>query len=697
MLQFSTFIKEEFLGESLNSAVEFDMTEDTKMPKEIHATFEVEGTSYGASLFLTKHKRVYRLDFYRIVNAKKRHWNFLKNSHARPCLSTVIKFVEASYPFIKPYMDGFICLLSKYPLYAKNNKDVLKKGGSEKYTKFLERIMKKTYVTTFSPVPISKKQKSANNYIFFVKKSVSPATLFTGSHFNKFDFSAGELNIDVLDALSEPYKKMSENASTVKSGKYAFGKIGIELHVDESTVSMLDAAAEKYRLDKKVKDEPTESENKISISVDHSDVSSAGYGGTAAYISSGNQTTISASYLFAIFLSDAYDKIEQYGYDESLVNYKNIHYVLKEYFNTNKGVAVIETLKKELEKISAYRFLIKASADQYTSKDEDTIKTILKSFDKIQPFKINKLMSFLSGLKSNNKTTDKDQVQKVEKVDLPFDLESNVPGFKEDNGTEAYDTLSGQTYGKLGWDLDYNIEQVDLKVESIVNMPSVKKWYNGFNNFDDNYSVIKKYTGSTYEDINKSFRTQIDNKQLNYKELHPSAKKLTELFLDAPKLDQPIWVYRNADVPGQEELEPGDDFVDSAILSTSIKSTQSFGGSSTRFKIYLPAGTPMFPILNHSNMSDEKEIILPPYSLLKITEVHANFKKDGHRAFLAVYKGHGIKEFIKASKKQMILDHFNPSSLLEQDKEPKNYTKWTAPLASYEHSLAVQKMILKMK
>lgn len=694
MLQFSTFIKEEFLGESLNSAVEFDMTDDTKMPKEIHATFEVEGTSYGASLFLTKHKRVYRLDFYRIVNAKKRHWNFLKNSHARPCLSTVIKFVEASYPFIKPYMDGFICLLSKYPLYAKNNKDVLKKGGSEKYTKFLERIMKKTYVTTFSPVPISKKDPSANNYIFFVKKSVSPATLFTGSHFNKFDFSAGELNIDVLDALSEPYKKMSENASTVKSGKYAFGKIGIELHVDESTVSMLDAAAEKYRLNKKVKDEPTASENKeIMISADHSTISSFNDG----YISSGNQATISASHLFAIFLEKAYDRIYMLGFDESAVNYKDVHYVLREYFSTNKGVAGIETVKKELEKISAYRFLIKASPDQYTSKDEDTIKTILKSFEKIKPTTVNKLKLFLGDLKSNKKTTSKDQVQKVAKVDLPFDLESDVPGFKEDNGAEAYDTFSGQTYGKLGWALDYGSEQVDLKVESIVNMPSVKKWYNGFTTFDENYAVIKKYTGSTYEDINKSFRTQIDNKQLNYKELHPSAKKLTELFLDAPKLDQPIWVYRNADVPGQEELEPGDDFVDSAILSTSIKSTQSFGGSSTRFKIYLPAGTPMFPILNHSNMSDEKEIILPPYSLLKITEVHANFKKEGHRAFLAVYKGHGIKEFIKASKKQMILDHFNLHSLFEQDKQPKNYTKWTAPLASYEHSLAVQKMILKMK
>ena len=695
MLQFSTFIKEEFLGESLNSAVEFDMTDDTKMPKEIHASFEVDGTPYGASLFLTKHKRVYRLDFYRIANVKKRHWNFLKSSHARPCLSTVIKFVEASYPFIKPHMDGFICLLSKYPLQT-NNKDVLKKGGSQKYTKFLERIMKKTYVTTFSPVPISKKDPGANNYIFFVKKSVSPSTLFTGSHFKKFDFSAGELNIDVLDALSEPYKKMSENASTVKSGKYAFGKIGIELHVDESTVSMLDAAAEKYRLDKKVKDEPTESENKISISADHSDVFNGYYGSTKSYISTGNQTTISASYLFAIFLSDAYDKIEQYGYDESVVNYKDIHYVLKEYFSTNKGVAVIETLKKELEKISAYRFLIKASADQYTSKDEDTIKTILKSFDKIQPGSVNHLVSFLGDLKSNNKTTDKDQVQKVEKVDLPFDLESDVPGFTKDNKAEAF-SADSSPYGKLGWTIDWQDEEVDLKVESIVNMPSVKKWYDGFSMFKEDYPLIKNYTGETYEVINKSFRAQIDSKQLNYKELHPSARKLTELFLDAPKLDQPIWVYRNADVPNQEKLEPGDDFVDSAILSTSIKSTQSFGGSRTRFKIYLPAGTPMFPILNHSNMSDEKEIILPPYSLLKITEVHANFKKDGHRAFLAVYKGHGIKEFIKASKKQMILDHFNPSSLLEQDKEPKNYTKWTAPLASYEHSLAVQKMILKMK
>lgn len=71
-IKFSTFIKESFddISEALDSPVEFYMTDDTKMPDEIYATYQSNGNDYGMSLVRSQWNGVYILDFYLITNKK---------------------------------------------------------------------------------------------------------------------------------------------------------------------------------------------------------------------------------------------------------------------------------------------------------------------------------------------------------------------------------------------------------------------------------------------------------------------------------------------------------------------------------------------------------------------------------------------------------------------------------------------------
>lgn len=67
-MKFSNFIKEGEidLGEALNSPVEFYMTDDTKMPNEIYAAYELNGTDYGMSLVRSQWAGTYIFNFYMI-------------------------------------------------------------------------------------------------------------------------------------------------------------------------------------------------------------------------------------------------------------------------------------------------------------------------------------------------------------------------------------------------------------------------------------------------------------------------------------------------------------------------------------------------------------------------------------------------------------------------------------------------------
>jgi hypothetical protein len=148
------------------------------------------------------------------------------------------------------------------------------------------------------------------------------------------------------------------------------------------------------------------------------------------------------------------------------------------------------------------------------------------------------------------------------------------------------------------------------------------------------YSELRRYTGADAFDINRMLRDAVINGFDDYVDGELIAA-LQEV--DIPILETPIWVYRNAHIPSEKgnkftpvkptldempEFALGVDYVDPAFLSTSLSSTMLLGSAGNlRMKIFLPKGTPYLPVLGDlSKNPQEKEIILLPLSAIRIVE-----------------------------------------------------------------------------
>jgi len=688
MQSFLKFSEEEFLDESLNSPIEFDMTDDTQLPKQVFAIYEIDGTQYGMSLVQSMYDGVYILDLYRIVNVKKRSWSFLKPTHIRQSLSTVIKFMEATYPFIQAKMKGVIIELPG-------------KKGSEKYISFLGRILKKSYIKKFREIPITKKSDKARNYMFLVRKDIAPANLFKTAAFHKnfeFDKNGDEIfTSDIMDQSAETYKKMKTNVSTNLSTKYVYGAIQVELVADDETISMLDAASEKFKIDSKIKkpEEKVEKEKEYQVVLvaDMKDILSSGSTGTAGYFDNKASNTLSMSlaHLMAVILPNAHDKILAYGYDESKINQDDLKYAASEGFKS-----LSEKVKDALK--DAGMFTTDGSLNTSPA-NMDSIKLSLASMmyvPKNQAIDLATIMNIklASTIKKNSKKTKK---VKEFKMDLDKFPASPLNSFDNANLPNTYN-------GELGFYEDN--ESVEKKKKDILKMPSVKKWYEEFNknSYEIKQKSLYEYTGSTYKPMNRSLRKQIIDKKLSLDSLHKGygvdTLELINYFREAPEIQNGMWVYRNADTPGVENYEVGDDYTDAAIMSTSINSRVSMGSnkdeggpSNTRLKIYLPKGTKCFPILDKSAVSGEAEVVLPPFSLFRIMERYDNYRFDGHRMFVCTYVGSGMEHYLEAAEQGILLEGKTPKT----EKEIKNAeSKWSDPTISYEDAMAFKKLVLKI-
>ena len=688
MINFSTFSELEFLDESLKSPIEFEMTDDTNLPKQVFSTFNLDGTQYGMSLILSNYDNVYMLDFYRIVNVKKRSWSFMKQSHIRTCLSTVIKFMEASYPFLTTKMKGVII-------------DIPGKTGSEKYVSFLGKVLKRSFIKKFVTVPVTKKTEKARNYLFLVRKDIQPASLFKTAAFHKnFDFDKNGEPIFDTDMLgqTDTYKTMKQTVSINPSKKYAYGAIQVELVADGETVQMLDDASEKFKIDSKTekpeKKEEKEKEYEIILSADMKDILSSGTTGTAGYFDNtvDNTLSVSLAHLMAVILPNAHDKILSYGYDESKVSESDLKYSANEGFKS-----LSEKVKAALK--DAGMFTSDGSLNT-SPVNMDSIKLSLASMmyvPKNQAIDLATIMN-IKLASTIKKGSDNTKDVKEFKMDLEKFPASPLNSFESANLPNTYN-------GDIGFYEDN--EDVYKKKKDILKMPSIKKWYEEFDRYSGGPKTksLYEYTGSTYRPMNKSLRQQIIDKKLSLDSLHKDyggidTLELIKYFREAPEIQNGIWVYRNADTPGVQNYDVGDDYTDAAIMSTSINSRVSMGSSNqeggpsnTRLKIYLPKGTKCFPILDKSSVSSEGEVVLPPFSLFRIMERYDNYRFDGHRMFVCTYIGTGMEHYLEAAGQEMLLE--GKSS--KPEKEIKSAEgKWSDPTISYEDSMAFKKLVLKL-
>jgi hypothetical protein len=197
---------------------------------------------------------------------------------------------------------------------------------------------------------------------------------------------------------------------------------------------------------------------------------------------------------------------------------------------------------------------------------------------------------------------------------------------------------------------------------------NVSKWYvrdyKQHRNSDDpvlseGVQALYDYTGSYAYDMNQEMRGVLgafEGKE--DEEVQPimnHSRSLMKYFeVAAPKLEKGIWVYRNVGShPDPESLSIKDDYIDPGFMSTTINSQMSYGSGQMRLKIYLPAGTKCFPILEKSKNSGEQEIVLPALSILSITKIFKLKKYDRPYYILeCIYTGTAMYSFMDEYEKR---------------------------------------------
>lgn len=703
MKSFNYFLNEELLVEALNSPVEFIMTDDTKMPKEIYATFNINGNDYGCSLVLSKYERVYNLDFYRVVSIKKRFWSFLGTKDILPALSTIIKFMEACYPFLQSHMDGILI-------------DVPGKIGSEKYARLLKAVIKKSYVKKYKVVDVQKKTDKANNYLFLIKVGSDPKKLYKTAAFHKnFEFDPdpnGPVTSEVLDTVAgDYYKKLKSTISMKPSQKYAFGAVPVEIQASDDLVTQLDTAKlshlEKIANPNAVASNTPKKAPSAHI-VSNEDIANeiaSGYSDHSSFVynATNEHATVALPYLLAALMTSAYSKIIQFGYDDSKIVLGDLQYVL------NHDVSnAIKKMPKPVRKALEDDGFINSAGSVITSDDNIAkVKTAMKLFPFLNKLEISSMQQNIMAnvpdvaLDMGSTSTSN---QKVKKMELPFALESTVAGYDKANNTTPYD-------GYMGFQEDP--EQTNTRVEAIRKMPSVKAWYDkGFSGAG--FNSLHSYTGSHYDEMNANMRGMIKSDGVFNPTLsnQKSIRLLKYFDKEAPELDEGVWVYRNTYIPsGVDKFQVGDDFVDAAFLSTSVRPSCSIGWmGNLRWKIYLPKGTRCFPIFNSSAHPGENEIVLPAFSMIRITEIHMGVKAPHHACMVGIYIGNankGAMDLLKANKVDMTEESKIESYMYESvkkmndkqtQKDPKvtfdnPADKWSQPTLSYEQMMGINKMV----
>ena len=707
MKSFINFKDQELFFESLNTAVEFQMTEDTMLPKQIYASASINGSDYGMSLVETTYDKVYMIELYRIVNVKKRTWSFKTPADIRPVLATFLKFMEASYPFIKNRMDGIII-------------DIPSKAGSERYQSLLTKIIKKTYIQTFRVVPVKKISDGARNYIFVTKKSVKPETIFKTVVFTKhFEFDPTGMDIqdivssENLETIAVPYKRQKETVSTKPSKLFAFKKLDLGNEIDSSDIKLIDDISNKAVQSKggsnvvdllgnkevvgdKVEEVPL---GKFNLNYSPNDQIDANNIPIAGLIKNRMSWSLKSSL-------DNMVKTEK-KMDNSYV-VKSLREVFKKVYNYDTSNSM-RLIMVEMG-LANNNGLMKVGVKNKPMWEKVLNDVIDMSVDDAKL--AYKELVALKKIDAAANVSFKREIMSAKVLEMPFAISTTNEAFKSDNDTKWDD-------GTMGF-VNFN-EDIFEKIAVVRNNEGYKKFDDIFkgvlNSIDTSKLTVEEakqekairgfqsYTASGFKSINPNLRNSMATMKYGNFILDFRSDAMFAFYNEyAVEMEEDMWVYRNCEVPGQKNFEPGDVFVDPAWLSTSLSSNIAMGNkpNSTRMKIYLPKGTKCIPILNYSSVSKEKEIMLPPFSRIRLTEVyHTIFDKKTKPFVVGVYTGNGASSFYEAYKKgpselKMLFEaKVQDTTKVNTGKDAK--TVWDETLLSHEKMKELQLSKMKIK
>lgn len=622
----------QYLDEALTSPEPYYLTADTDAPHRVYGAFKVDGNGYIIAMERTKTQGVYYVEMGRTKpeGGKVMWWRFHDQKDIIPAFSTLVAF-----------SDSVIKLLGKDRF--KGAAIVMRKSTAQqsidRASRIAARIINTKFKSTLTMLPVSQEQGTTGTtnstklilpgtkFVFVARKGQDYKKIFgNDKEFSTYDFSGGgTLDLNAVSKM-QPKKPLKKVVTTKPSSKYTFSEFDVDVpsSLDSETVEKLS----------NVKIQDAESSETKQMK------DSDSYKKDLNFI---NKTIpVEKSVVSLPGLMSMNGKIYQYGFDKNKLNWNDLKYVVSNLSAPEKDI------------LSAYGLIdidsptVKSDWMSIMKKVPQTSQSPeVKSFIKNNP-NGNKAAAEPYEPGSSNKAT-----KKVSNV-KPTDLISTIPGGSNDVVTPQ---ASSNPWGVT--------ENTNKKVE---HLEQTLGYYEQISKMP-HYQKLISYTGDGYRGYNNPLRRVVSQllkgEKIAKQELNTILRsqnkfmQLARMFDKITPLPDAMWVYRGTFIPPdvKEKIEPGYQFVDPAFLSTSVNAETSFGGD--RMRIFLPKGSKVLPVLNHSKHKGEREVILPASSVIKVIEVYPSVGSNGRLYMQGVFMGSAFKSITDALKKQLTIAENN--------------------------------------
>lgn len=473
-----------------------------------------------------------------------------------------------------------------------------------------------------------------------------------------------------LEEINVPYKTITNKVSLTPDPLLAFGKLEVNLHGEELLSSLNNLKEINAINTTSIDDSKGTPKFKISTTPKIDD----------------KNVTITLKSILANMLPNAYKNIQLYGFDENKININNLKYAFSQSYS-----ALPEIMKDELKGAD----IVDAGGDLKINNSviKELVFKAMKDFETMgydDQIIFQKAKDILQkSVKKSNSSTSKKILShiKLDLAELTENIKTSVPSFEAANTSTFED-------GEIGFVDDTPIYD---RINAIKNMPNMSNWYNNVDKSAPGFKALYRYCGPDAFDMNKELRQQVKSKKLSYDSIDQKSKNLMNYFKkEAPRLDEGIWVYRNAKLP--EHFEVGEEMIDPAFLSTSIHSPMKYGyQGKTRLKIFLPEGTMCLPVLDYSSHDNEREFVLPPFSVLKVIEKATDNSKRTY--YVCVMIGNAMESFMntKTGKEIMLESNKKEDKKEEKYDANKKYQSFTDKETSQKLSRMIKDGKLKIR
>jgi hypothetical protein len=513
--------------------------------------------------------------------------------------------------------------------------------------RLISKILKKSANQTFTVFPVTQvgekqlTKKRNHGYTFIGKKSASPESIFKSKEFKEFGFDPSKSIPDEALDILKPKAALKKSQTLSPSKKYTFGQYDLDVPSDTETldrlaVTKVSGEVEKYiEKQSNVDKELSELSKKVFEPEDMSSV------GAFANIL---KTTPEFSKMANALRVD--------GFDVKKVNFDNLQYVYNQMSDLNKQI--VDTMAA-FGSLSANLGNIKGAVGQIWI---DILKYMAEPSGVSDEKHMIAIISYRNAKKKAAKK-DATEVSKTNEVKKKPKLDIDMTEFKS--------TMPGTGTSEVKIEGTFFVESSEYDIGTIrqhLQSQDGLDYYNEIENLPKSvYKNVVHYSGPGYSSFNNPLRKIVSKlfrkeplTKAEIDELTSGTKriaKMARIFEKLKPLPESMYVYRSTQVPYEmrEAIVPGYEYVDPAFTSASLRTDVTIGGKD-RMRIFLPKGSKIIPILEHSQHDPEQEIILPPTSIIKVVEAEERKVDGSSRIFLqGVYTGFAYKSIVEKLKK----------------------------------------------